>query len=72
MQPSPNAAKSNNRDIHANECNKILLSITITASCPFSHKVPSNSLFEHVNKAYHMVAKMWHNPSGTGIDHQTY
>ena len=63
---SENAAKTNNCDIHTNECNKILLSITIA---------PSNSPFEHVSyiiKAYHMVAKMWRSPSGTGIDHQIY
>ena len=33
----------NNRDMHANE---YLLSITTTALCPFSHKVPSNSPFK--------------------------
>ena len=39
----------NNRDMHANECNKMFIIHTRAVSCLFPHKVPSNSPFESIN-----------------------
>ena len=47
---SENAAhECNNRDMHANECNKMFIIHTRAASCLFPHKVPSNSSFEDID-----------------------
>ena len=42
MQPT----SENNRDMHANECNKMFIIHTRVAPCLFPREVPSNSPFE--------------------------